>query len=170
MGYYADGGGFITAIDEASYNEVVRILDEYQRFSYWEDKLDLTVYPSSDDRYYEDRVIECLDKTAPFVKKGEIEFVGEDHAMWRFYYSAKTGEWIEQNGHVTYAENDVAELICQIIDGFEDFLDRRGIVIKNDEKDSDAEDGCDGVANIYGSDYDELQTYIEDTLRQRGLI
>ena len=55
------------------------------------------------------------------------------------------------------------EFIGQIIDIFEDFLDRKGIIIENDEKDDpNLEEGS--AANIYGTDYGDLQTDLEDMM------
>ena len=56
---------------------------------------------------------------------------------------------------------DLGEFMGQIIDIFEDFLEAHGINIPNEEKDDDGEET---TAIIYGSDYGELQTAIEDTL------
>lgn len=48
---------------------------------------------------------------------------------------------------------------ASIIDAFEDFLDDHNIEIPNDEKEED-----NNAAHIYGSDYDELETKITNTL------
>ena len=58
------------------------------------------------------------------------------------------------------------EISCDIIEAFEDFLDKRGIVIENDEKLQEPED----ASNIYGSDYGELETAIGDILYAYGLV
>jgi hypothetical protein len=58
-------------------------------------------------------------------------------------------------------ENDKAEFIGQIIDVFEDFLESKGIDIPNDEKDEDD----DNPAIIYGTDYGEIQTDLEELLQ-----
>lgn len=55
------------------------------------------------------------------------------------------------------------EFIGQIIEAFENFLDKRNIILQNEEKEDaikEVED-ADEIANIYGSDYGELQTEIE---------
>lgn len=57
------------------------------------------------------------------------------------------------------------EMLGQIIDIFEDFLDSKRITIPNDEKDEDAD-----AANIYGTDYGFLSDQIEATLINWGLI
>ena len=65
--------------------------------------------------------------------------------------------------------SDTSELmrICMdIIETFEYFLDERGIVIENSEKQQDP----DGACNIYGSDYGELETAIGDILYSYGLV
>ena len=48
---------------------------------------------------------------------------------------------------------DRAEFVGQIIDIFEDFLEERGVMITNSEREESAEDNS---AIIYGSDYGEL--------------
>ena len=62
---------------------------------------------------------------------------------------------------------DTTEFIGQIIDIFEDFLDEKGVVIENPERDEDDEEMA---ANIYGSDYDRLSDEITDTLKRWNVI
>lgn len=57
------------------------------------------------------------------------------------------------------------EMIGCIIDVIEDFLEARGIAIENDEKKDDY-----NLAIIYGSDYDELSTGIENVLIDSGIL
>ena len=57
------------------------------------------------------------------------------------------------------------EMLGQIIDGIEDWLDAKGIVISNPEKDEDPY-----AANIYGTDYGELSNIIESTLISWDLL
>ena len=55
--------------------------------------------------------------------------------------------------------SDLLEFFGQIIDGFEDFLASRGVVLPNPEIEEAIEDGenPDEIALIYGSDYYELE-------------
>lgn len=57
------------------------------------------------------------------------------------------------------------ELLGQIIDIFEDFLDDKGITIPNEDKADDP-----NAANIYGMDYGRLSNEIEETLVNWGLL
>ncbi len=57
--------------------------------------------------------------------------------------------------------NNKAEFAGQVIDIFEDFLEEKGVVIENEEKDDDPDAGD---VRIYGSDYGELQSQIEEML------
>ena len=66
------------------------------------------------------------------------------------------------------AKEDVPELIGQIIDLFEDFLDEKGIVIENPERDE--EEDTEMAANIYGTDYGDLADGIEEILTNWELI
>ncbi|MBQ7416583.1 MAG: hypothetical protein IJV18_00585 [Acidaminococcaceae bacterium] len=60
--------------------------------------------------------------------------------------------------------NDLPEFIGQIIDIFEDFLDEKGIVIENPERDEDPNIDPEESANIYGSDYGALEDEIKELL------
>lgn len=57
------------------------------------------------------------------------------------------------------------ELIGQLVDIFEDFLDAKGIVVRNPEKNEDPD-----TANIYGTDYSEIADGLEATLINWNLI
>lgn len=62
---------------------------------------------------------------------------------------------------------DRPELIGQFIDLFEDFLDEKGIVIDNPERD---EEDAVMAANIYGTDYDNLADGVEEILTRWKLL
>lgn len=62
--------------------------------------------------------------------------------------------------------DDRPELIGQIIDIFEDFLEEKGIDIENPEK----EDDPDSAAIIYGSDYGTLQSQLEEAFINWGIL
>ena len=64
------------------------------------------------------------------------------------------------------SDGDRPEFIGQIIDIFEDFLESKGIDIENPEK---AEDP-DSEAIIYGTDYCELESRLEKTLINWGIL
>lgn len=57
------------------------------------------------------------------------------------------------------------ETICEFIEAFEDFLDEKGIVIPNDEKDQDPD-----ASNIYGTDYGNLESRLDDLLVRLGMM
>ena len=61
---------------------------------------------------------------------------------------------------------ELPRVVAEFIETFETFLDVRGIKIQNPEKDEAIADGEDeeSIATIYGSDYGELQTGIEQIL------
>lgn len=58
------------------------------------------------------------------------------------------------------------ETICEFIEVFEDFLDEKGIVIPNDEKNESPE----SASNIYGTDYGNLSDMIEPLLIRYGVL
>ena len=61
--------------------------------------------------------------------------------------------------------HDIPEFIGQIIDIFEDFLEEKGIDIPNTEKED-----SDCPAIIYGTDYGELQSSLEDMMQNWDII
>lgn len=61
--------------------------------------------------------------------------------------------------------DEIGELVGQIVDIFEDFLEAHNVDIVNDEKDEDPD-----AAIIYGTDYGKLQTALESTLYEWDLF
>ena len=57
------------------------------------------------------------------------------------------------------------EILAAIIEAFEDFLDDKGIVIDNPEKEDD-----DFASNIYGTDFGILSDNIETILTNYGMM
>lgn len=64
----------------------------------------------------------------------------------------------------------LAELKGQLIDIFEEFLDSKGVIIPNPERDEDEDLDPEESANIYGSDYDELSDRLMETIENWGLL
>lgn len=116
MGYYANGNGdicFNAVLDEKTYEAVLEVLrtvwecdgerefkgytstpiqDPYTYIDVW-----------TDDKYYDDEVINALNtikEMAPVGEYSSIKYRGEDEALWRFVF--KDGEWIEQEGRIVY--------------------------------------------------------------------
>ena len=74
----------------------------------------------------------------------EIDRIGGMEALRRF-------------GKYVPVVEDTTEFVGQIIDTFEDFLDRKKIVIPNRERDYTPDFDPDNITNIYGHDYDFIQ-------------
>ena len=72
----------------------------------------------------------------------------------------------ELPAHRIHDRSERLETLSLFIELFEDFLEKRGIDVPNDEKDQDPE----GASTIYGSDYGELESGIEDLLIRLGMI
>lgn len=66
----------------------------------------------------------------------------------------------------------IMQLNCDILEAFEDFLDSRGVVVPNDEKQEAIKSGNDPetIGNIYGTDYYGLEDEITSILETYGLI
>lgn len=61
--------------------------------------------------------------------------------------------------------DELTKVSGSIIDVFEDFLDEKGIVIENEERDEDDSLSEDEKANIYGSDYYSLEDGIKEIIK-----
>lgn len=175
MGYYADVSGHIDFARSLRPDEA-KTLEELLESGWYDFEDGLNRSTScrdvdfwAGDKYYYDTegMLNRIAEKLP-VKSGVVDCHGEDGEHWRFKYSGghNGGKFLYICGRVVYddelpvAENDRMELIGQFIDVFEDFLDEKGVVIPNEDK----EQSGDGAANIYGDDYDRLQGGIEDTL------
>ena len=64
------------------------------------------------------------------------------------------------------SNGELTQLTGKLIDIFEDFLERKGIKIENPEKEEAVASGEDPgtIANLYGTDYGELESFIKETL------
>ena len=174
MGYYAHGCGTLKLKPNTEISEDLMdmLRDAFDEVWVWSDGA-LEV-EHSHDKYHEDVVAEPLEKLAPFVESGDIEFTGEDDECWRFHFWH--GRMREQNGRVVYEDSDKdwrhsdrMELLGCLVDAVEDWLESKGITaddIKCEDRDQAIEDGEDpeGLAIIYGEDYDILCGKFERTL------
>ena len=110
MGYYADAEGFIIAKDTDSYQKLEEMFGDGPAtndipFNFWKDADTSTFNLSNaDDTYWDDEVTDFLYRISEFICEGEVEYVGEDHELWRFVFDADMQLWREENGHVVYGE------------------------------------------------------------------
>ncbi len=109
MGYYAQGGGTVTFNKRLTAREKMMVTEAISDgFDYdigydkSRDLDDMSLWPKY-EKYYEDEIIECLSKLnkTGLVMDGDIEYIGEDSALWRFHYVPMHG-FIIQSGHVEY--------------------------------------------------------------------
>lgn len=176
MGYYATGGGTIAfkkPQTESAQKEISEILSSALFDCDWFNQhFETDVW--FDAKYYSDNVFDALQKIASKypVRSGLIEFSGEDGAHWKLEYKPKTSTWQEYGGTVVYdddivpvSKNDRAHFVGLLIDVFEDFLESKGIDIPNPDKTQ-----SDNPAILYGMDYGEIQSGIEDVLREWNVI
>lgn len=66
--------------------------------------------------------------------------------------------------------NRVNDIAGDLINIFEDFLNDRGIIISNPERDENETLEPEDSSNIYGSDHDELRDKIEKVLEDKGIL
>ena len=170
MAYYANGGGQVVLKDGVKAPiDVWKML--CQDFSEVADSPDGGIYLTfEENKYHDDEVRESMGKLAPFVTSGNVEFTGEDGEQWRFHFWNGTVQY--QTGRVVYEPETPDErnqekmaLLCDSIEAFEEMLDEKGIVIPNEEKDEDQDS-----SNIYGSDYGDLESRIEEILIKYELL
>lgn len=98
MGYTATGRGYIQFIP--GNEELIKELLENSPFDWdWDnDDGGLSIWQC--EKYYDDKYNEVLAKLTPFVKFGELEFVGEDGSMWRFVF--RDDKFVEESGEPLY--------------------------------------------------------------------
>lgn len=63
----------------------------------------------------------------------------------------------------TMNNSERMELLCSLVEVFEDWLDDKGIVVENEEKQEDS-------SNIYGEDYFILESRLGHVLEDWNLI
>lgn len=174
MGYYATGGGFVRFARKPKKDEAERI---YKTLKEWFETVDCYDDGMAYDlcyngKYYWDfeDTMQRLNNIAP-IEEGEISFVGEDDAHWKFVFDPAAEEWAERDGRVVYGDEtvisraDTCEFIGQIIDTFEDFLEEKRMDIWNDDKLQ-----SENPAIIYGSDYGELQSSLKKLMCHWGIL
>ena len=171
MGYYADVDGYIQFYNPLTNERKEKLIDLLDRawydYTIADDNMSVSFF-SGEKYYYEtDTMLNTIAENFS-IKTGSVECHGEDDAHWRFRYVSGTphGTFVEYTGRVVYDDElpvpmeERAEFVGRIIDVFEDFLDEKGIVIENEDKEQSGE----GAANIYGMDYGRIQSEIEGIL------
>jgi hypothetical protein len=134
MGYYASGNGTINFKEEPS-EELLKnfgwVIDYYK----YDNK---SISVGFNDKYNEDAIEAALNELAPYTKSGEMEFVGEDGAIWRFIFDKD--EWKEESGTRMY-DSEIPDFrgdrkddfIGYIIDIIQDTMDNpRGEIIEGE--------------------------------------
>lgn len=129
MGYCADGGGLLTLKPNTNVDELNnKLANGSGCLSYQFDDNEIEFW--CEDKYWEDGVYEDLEIVKPYIVSGELEFAGEDGAIWRIRFDSDTQEWIEENGTIVY--------------GFESYTDddliaelrKRGYVVRKNGLDN----------------------------------
>lgn len=177
MSYYANGNGTLDMTGKAPEELCIMLSQDFEVASSPDGGLWLTFeYGAYDD----DSMRKTMRKLAPHVKKGNVEFSGDDGSKWRFHFW--NGNVRYEVGRTVYEPEDRDELHSErmelvgiLADTVEDWLESKGITAEDipcEDRDQAIEDGEDpeGLAIIYGEDYDELTGQFERTLINFGLI
>lgn len=129
-----------------------------------------------DGNYYEDYVNDYLNIIAKYVDHGEVEMQSEDDSYWKYVF--KDGNWHEVSGRIAYEDEltkcseinrsneNKLSFLHDLIDVFENFLDDKGILLENPDK----EQSGDGASNIYGDDYFDIESELECVLKNWEVI
>lgn len=128
MGYCANGGGFLTLKPNTNVDELNNKLANGSgclSYQFYDNVIEFWC----EDKYWEDGVYEDLEIVKPYIVSGELEFAGEDGAMWRISFDPDTQEWIEENGIIVYDFGSYTDgdLIAE--------LRKRGYVVHKNELD-----------------------------------
>ena len=59
------------------------------------------IYILGDVKYRDDQIKEFLEILKPYTSAGEIDFVGEDNTLWRYWF--EDGVWYEEDGYIRYS-------------------------------------------------------------------
>lgn len=126
---------------------------------------------------YTHNFLDDMDKMRDFFAMDKESFLASYSYLTGPEYDATANALAELRRLETEAKNtypvkaeDAPEFVGQIIDTFEDFLDEKGIVIPNEERDNDEGLDPENSANIYGSDYGMLQDQLYDMMKNWNLI
>ena len=170
MGYYAKGSGVIT-LKKSIPGLVMDELDNIGAFDEMDQDRGQLLLIHYDDKYYEDEIEQALGIIAGYAKEGSIEFCGEDDCLWRFRFDGE--RFIQESGKIVYDFGDITtpnmakkDLLNTLIECFETFLDEKKILIPNPEKEQSGE----SAANIYGTDYGDLESELEEALKRGGVL
>lgn len=113
--YGFDASGYLTFQTYEDYEKAAEIFDKYDRlnlsdFSEMKDKTNGTYYYcdvcGKGYGYNEEDVLHSLAEVIPYVTSGQIDYEGEDSALWRHQFNKEKEEWEELSGKITY-ENPV---------------------------------------------------------------
>lgn len=123
MGYCADGGGLLTLKPNTNVDELNnKLADSSGCLSYQFDGNEIEFW--CEDKYWGDGVYEDLEIVKPYIVSGELEFAGEDGAMWRIRFDSDTQEWVEESATIDYNFESYTDE--QMIEE----LDRRGYLVQ----------------------------------------
>ena len=179
MSWCANGWGRIYLKPNGIPQNVIDQLDEMQEFELHSrmdrnDEVEWTL--CYDGNFHEDCVESYLNVIAEYVDHGDIEMQGEEDTYWKYVF--KDGHWHEVSGRIAYEDEFIKcseinrsnenklSFLHDIIDVFENFLEDKGIVIENPDK----EQSGDSASNIYGCDYMDLESEIECVMKNWEVI
>ena len=106
MGYYANYEGHMRFKEKLSNEDLRNICDFFNEYEFDPDNLGISVWGY--EKYYDDAVIEDLNKMKPYISEGSIEYHGDDDTYWRFILN--DNEWIQEQGLVYY-ESEIQQMI-----------------------------------------------------------
>lgn len=117
MSYYAKGEGFVDFESPLSTSQVKAIREAVTVLEHDFIEADRPRKSGEDpvysemclwgyENYWEDSVEKDLSTISNIaeVRCGELNYIGEDNACWRFVWKPEQKKWVEQNGRIVYDE------------------------------------------------------------------
>lgn len=154
-----------TSVDFDTFCKIVREVTDNLAYAYIDENDNAICYDHT----------QKAEETGTYINTGVHEVLSKAYGIEiisTHYYNNRAWIFYKNNAQPAIKYDDMAEFTAQIIETFETFLEDRNIVLENEEKVDALEDVDDPseIANVYGSDYGELQTGIESTLMKWNLI
>ena len=121
MGYNASYEGSVTFDEHAAENVIDSFIDFLENTADCDDHYKikpvsgngtLLCFSGYHDHYHSDDWDDALEAVRSYVTEGCIMFTGEEDVHWRRRYDPDSKAWIDEDGHITYADaNDLKTII-----------------------------------------------------------
>ena len=157
MGYYAHGSGVLKLKSEVPEDVLALLSWENAGFSEVADSPDGGLWLTFEhSKFHDDDMVHAMNKIAPYVESGDVEFCGEDDSHWRYHFH--DGKMEEQGGEIVYKSNRPKRKFRVMFTRVDERTDEYGycddsVIIEVDSK---------LTANIAAELINKFEQYVED--------